>query len=121
MKRVSDADRRSQLSGAACSWSVGPKRGAKAQPTDNSEGGMEYVAGQNIPLQGGDQLSPPILRDSRDARGNRATRPMVRPMVRRTASTQRREQERYPAALRGEPTYNPPTCRSKILMSVRGQ
>ncbi len=23
---------------------------------------MEYVAGQNIPLQGGDQLSPPILR-----------------------------------------------------------
>src|SRR5438876_11744913 len=88
MKRVSDADRRSQLSGAACSWSVGPKRGAKAQPTNNSEGGMEYVAGQNIPLQGGDQLSPPILRDSRDARGNRATRPMVR----RTASTQRRKQ-----------------------------
>src|SRR5438876_369040 len=44
------------------------KRGAKAQPTNNSEGGMEYVAGQNIPLQGEDQLSPPILRDSRDAR-----------------------------------------------------
>src|SRR6266704_4911521 len=37
------------------------KRGAKAQPTNNSVGGTEYVAGQNIPLQEGDQPFPPIL------------------------------------------------------------
>src|SRR6266516_678259 len=30
--------------------------------------GWSTFAGQNIPLRGGAQLSPPILRDSRDAR-----------------------------------------------------
>ena len=59
------------------------KRGAKAQPTNNSVGGMEHVAGRNIPLLGGDQPFPPILCDGRDARGN----PAARSMVRRTAST----------------------------------
>src|SRR5438552_16054771 len=37
------------------------------------------------------KLSPPMLRDSRDARVNRATLPIVQPMVRRMAATQRRE------------------------------
>jgi len=51
IKGVSDVDRCSHLSGAACSWSVGRKRGAKAQPTSNCAAGTEHVPGLNIRLQ----------------------------------------------------------------------